>query len=151
MDKVAIIYHSEHHFNTKKLLDAIERKYSVDLITVPDCHEVDLKKYTVVGFASGVYMAKLHQSIWDFINENMSLLTHKSSFIISTSGSGNPKYNKNIHEYLAANKVNVLASFHCRGYDTYGLFKLLGGTSKGHPTEEDIDRVLQFFEKTVLL
>lgn len=150
MNRVAIIYHSEHHLNTKKLLDAIEKKYKVDLISLPD-NNVDLTKYAVVGFASGIYMSKLHPSIWDFLKENLDLLADKSSFVICTSGSKNKKYIEGLNKYLNENRVKVLGSFHCHGYDTYGPFKLVGGINKGHPTKEDLVRVLQFFEKTVLL
>ncbi len=38
--KVAIVYYSQHHGNTKKLLDAIKELYDVKLINVVEC-----KKY----------------------------------------------------------------------------------------------------------
>ena len=35
--KVAIVYYSQHHGNTKKLLDAIKELYDVKLINVVEC------------------------------------------------------------------------------------------------------------------
>jgi len=40
-----------------------------------------------------------------------------------------------------------MGSYGCRGYDTYGPFKLVGGIAKGHPTEEEIDGAVAFYNK----
>ena len=32
----------------------------------------------------------------------------------------------------------VIGKFGCKGYDTFGPFKLVGGIAKGHPAEADI-------------
>lgn len=37
-------------------------------------------------------------------------------------------------------RSKVIGKFGCRGYDTFGPFKLVGGIAKGHPNEEDIKR-----------
>ena len=59
MSKTAICFYSEHHGNTKKLLDAIQTKDpDVVLIDVTDKHEVDLTGYDRIGFASGIYFGK---------------------------------------------------------------------------------------------
>ena len=38
----------------------------------------------------------------------------------------------------------VLGSFACKGYDTYGLFKYIGGISKSHPSHEDLEEAKEF-------
>ena len=50
--KIAIIYYSEHHGNTKKVLDAIKDMADVTLFDVKKIKEKDLIKYDVIGFAS---------------------------------------------------------------------------------------------------
>ena len=32
----------------------------------------------------------------------------------------------------------------CKGYDTFGPFKLVGGIAKGHPDEEDMKNAVDF-------
>jgi hypothetical protein len=55
---------------------------------------------------------------------------------ISTYG-GNGSF-KSI-ETIAKNKNAVeIGRFSCKGYDTFGPFKLIGGLSKGHPDETDL-------------
>lgn len=47
---------------------------------------------------------------------------------------------------IAAEKgCSVLGEFGCKGYDTFGPFKLVGGLAKGRPDEGDLDRARGFF------
>lgn len=150
MNNKAIVYHSEHHLNTKKLLDAIIEKYPVDLISVPESKNADLSKYDIIGFASGIYAARPHKSVTDFINTHKNQLAGKRTFIICTSGTKNPKYVQRLQKQLEENGLTVLGSFHCYGYDTFGPFKLIGGIRKGHPTSDDLISAVKFFEGNVL-
>ena len=36
--------------------------------------------------------------------------------------------------------------FGCKGYDTFGPFRLIGGIAKGHPDDKDIKAVLDFYD-----
>ena len=38
----------------------------------------------------------------------------------------------------------VIGKFGCKGYDTFGPFKLVAGIAKGHPDEEDIKNIVEF-------
>ena len=40
-----------------------------------------------------------------------------------------------------------IGAYGCRGYDTFGPFKLLGGIAKGHPTEEEIRGAVKFYQE----
>lgn len=53
--KTAIVYHSYHHGNTKKLVDAIAAKHEVTLVDVLQKTEYDLTGFDMIGFASGIY------------------------------------------------------------------------------------------------
>ena len=53
--KTAIVYYSQHHGNTKKLVDAIAAKYDVTLIDVVKEPSANLAGYDRIGFASGIY------------------------------------------------------------------------------------------------
>ena len=51
--KTAIVYYSQHHGNTKKLLDAIcDADMSVTLINATEKKEVDLREYDRIGIAN---------------------------------------------------------------------------------------------------
>ena len=40
--------------------------------------------------------------------------------------------------------ASVIGKFGCKGYDTFGPFKLVGGIAKGHPNEEDMKNAADF-------
>lgn len=39
----------------------------------------------------------------------------------------------------------MLGEFGCKGYDTFGPFKLVGGIAKGRPNERDLEKAQAFF------
>lgn len=47
--KTAIVYYSQHHGNTKKLIDAIAEEHEVTLIDVTKDGDVDLSQFKLVG------------------------------------------------------------------------------------------------------
>ena len=67
--KTAIIYASVHHGNTKKIIDEIAKSNEVDLIDATQVTEKDLSGYDLIGFASGVYYGKFHQSVDFYVME----------------------------------------------------------------------------------
>ncbi|MCI7066468.1 MAG: flavodoxin, partial [Butyrivibrio crossotus] len=60
--KTAIVYASVHHGNTKKIVDEIAKNEEVDLIDATQIKEKSLSEYDLIGFASGIYFGKFHQS-----------------------------------------------------------------------------------------
>lgn len=41
----------------------------------------------------------------------------------------------------------MLGEFSCKGYDTFGPFKLIGGIAKGHPDTQDLENARKFYRK----
>lgn len=41
----------------------------------------------------------------------------------------------------------MLGEFSCKGYDTFGPFKLVGGIAKGHPDERDLENARKFYRE----
>lgn len=148
MSNIAIIYVSIHHGNTKKLMDGIAEHCKVDLIKVSDAEKVDLLKYDVVGFASGIYKGAFHKSISEFVEKNPEL--PDKIFTIHTSGIGNKKYAKGFVSLLEKYNHTVIGSYSCKGYDTFGLWKRIGGIAKGHPTPDDINKGVEFLTHQVV-
>ena len=141
--KTAIVYASTHHGNTKKLLDAIAAAYEVDLIDAVEVPEKDLNRYDRIGFASGIYYSKFHQAVLNFAAVNMP--QNKQTFFISTYG-GKADYTS-IEKALTAKNSVLLGKYGCKGYDTFGPFKLMGGLAKGHPDEADIAGAVAFYKE----
>ncbi len=140
-----IIYYSKHHGNTKKLLDAIKAADpEVVLIDSTEKHEADLNGYDRIGFASGVYYSKFAEQVLTFAKVNLP--AQKDVFYLATAG--NPiKMNFNSIAEIAKDKqCNELGRFQCKGFDTFGPFKLVGGIQKGHPTEEEIAEAVEFYK-----
>ena len=69
--KTAIVYHSYHHGNTKKLVDAIAAKHEVTLVDVLQKNEFDLTGFDVIGFASGIYAFGISKEIVTFAGLNL--------------------------------------------------------------------------------
>ena len=136
----AIVYTSVHHGNTEKLVKRIAEECQVDLIDAIKQMNADLDDYDMIGFALGIYYSKFHQSILKFSEENLS--ADKKVFLICTYG-GSANF-KSIEQILNKKHASVVGKFGCKGYDTFGPFKLVGGIAKGHPDEEDMKNAVDF-------
>lgn len=138
--RTVIVYASVHHGNTKKLVEKIAEKCGVDLIDAVQQSKADLSVYDKIGFASGIYFSKFHQRILQFIAENLP--EDKKVFLICTYG-GSANY-KSPEAILKEKRADIIGKFGCKGYDTFGPFKMLGGIAKGHPDEKDIQDAVNF-------
>lgn len=142
--KTAIIYYSEHHGNTKKLLDAISKHNDVTLIKASD-NPYDLSEFDMIGFASGIYYQKFHKTVLQFAEKN---LPHgKNIFFIYTYGTKKYSYINEIKKITDSKDSQIIGMYSCPGFDTFGPFKLIGGIDKGRPNEEDIEGAVKFFKE----
>jgi flavodoxin len=147
MAEIAILYHSEHHRNTKKLLE--QAAPEADLLEVSGAEGTDLSVYRAVGFASGVYMSRLHPSVTGFALSHARELPGGRTFVLYTCGSGGKKYADGFVRRLEDAGVRTLGVFSCKGYDTYGPFGLIGGIAKGRPDADDAAAAAEFLRETV--
>lgn len=143
--KTVIIYCSNHHGNTKKLVDAIAGKHEVELIDAMEAQDADLSAYDMIGFASGIYFGKFHKSVLQFAEDHLP--EKKNVFLIYTSGAPQGDFSKAMEEIVSAKHANVLGTYSCQGYDTFGPFKLVGGIAKGHPNNADVQDAVEFYEE----
>ena len=140
--KTAIIFASVHHGNTRKIVEQIAQNNDVDLIDATQVKEKDLSEYDRIGFASGIYYGKFHQSVLNFASVNLP--EYKEVFLICTYG-GSAAY-QSIETIIKDKHCNVIGKFSCKGYDTFGPFKLVGGIAKGHPNEKDLTAAMEFYQ-----
>ncbi|NLX70945.1 MAG: flavodoxin [Clostridiales bacterium] len=140
--KVAIAYYSSHHGNTKKLLDAIKELYDIKLIDAVECRETDLSEYDLIGFASGTYFSKFSKAVIEFARNNLP--SGKRVFLINTYGL-NRANTKEVERIIKERSCRLLGTYGCRGFDTFGPLKLIGGIAKGHPDQNDVKGAIEFF------
>ncbi|SEF63702.1 Flavodoxin [Butyrivibrio sp. Su6] len=144
--KCCIVYASTHHGNTKKVVDAIAKEFEVELIDATQVQKKDLSEYDLIGFASGIYAAQFHQQVKNFAHENLP--QGKKIFYIMTSAM-NKDFSKSMADSVKDKNAEVVGKFTCHGYNTFGPFKLVGGTSKGHPDENDLTDAVEFFRNII--
>ena len=141
--KTAICYYSRHHGNTLKVLEAMAGEGDVDLVDVTTRQTVRLEEYDCIGFASGVYFGKFHDSILAFARQHLP--KGKPVFFVCTYGGEKGGSTGKITEIAQERNCRVLGEFGCKGYDTYGPFKLVGGIAKGRPNAQDLENARQFY------
>ena len=141
--KTAVVYYSQHHGNTKKLLDAIAAQEDVTLINVVEEKDADLSSFDRIGFASGIYFSSFAKQILSFADAHLP--ENRDVFYIYTHGAPKGGFLKSIREVVKKKRCRELGQYHCLGYDTFGPFKLVGGIAKGHPSEEEIAAAVRFY------
>lgn len=141
--RAAICYYSQHHGNTRKVAEAIAREGSVDLIDIATAGDVRLDGYDCVGFASGIYGFEVHPSVTAFARRYLP--RGKAVFFLYTYGGAKGSGTKTLAQVAAEKDAPVLGEFGCPGYNTFGPFKLVGGTGKGRPNADDLARAREFY------
>jgi len=147
--KTLIIYESIHHGNTEKIVKIMAQSLNAGVAKAKDVNINTLNKYDLIGFGSGIYYGKLHKNILDLIN-NLEIPSNKKAFVFSTSGQGKTKYNKLAEEKLKEKNFEVVGSFACKGYDTFGPLKFFGGIGKGRPDDNDLEKAKDFVEHLII-
>ena len=143
--KTAICYYSRHHGNTREILEAMAQAGDVELLDVTTRQTVRLENYDCVGFASGVYFGKFHDSVLSFARRYLP--AGKAVFFACTYGGGMGSSTRELEGLAAERRCPVLGSFGCKGYDTFGPFKLVGGIARGRPNEADLEQARSFYQE----
>lgn len=141
--KTAVCYYSRHHGNTLKVLQAMAAEGDVELIDVTARQAVRLDDYDCVGFASGIYGFDFQKSVIAFARQYLP--QGKPVFFVYTYGGAKGSGTKTMKEIAAEKNCPVLGEFGCKGYDTFGPFKLIGGIAKGRPTARDLENARRFY------
>ena len=143
--RTAVCYYSRHHGNTRKVLEAMAGEGEMDLIDVTARQTVRLEEYDCVGFASGIYYGKFQEGVLQFARQYLP--QGKPVFFVYTYGGAKGIGVKALAEIAKGKNCPVLGEFSCKGYDTFGPFKLLGGIAKGHPDARDLENARRFFRR----
>lgn len=141
--KTAVCYYSRHHGNTRKVLDAMAQEGKIDLIDVTAREAVRLEAYDCIGFASGIYGFEFQKAVVEFARQYLP--QGKPVFFVYTYGGVKGNGPKAVAEIANEKGCPVLGEFSCKGYDTFGPFKLVGGIAKGHPNTRDLENARRFY------
>lgn len=145
----AIVVCSRHHGNTRKLIDAIKNAYpEIKVIDVTENKVAELSKYDAIGVASGIYASKFDSDLMEYLRDKLP--SDKKVFAIYTYAMKMGHYAKDIKALVEEKHCKWIGEYGCQGYNTFGPFKLVGGTAKGHPTEDEIQRAVDFYSHLML-
>ena len=145
----AIVYYSQHHENTKKLIDAIKEAHpDIKLIDIVRTKVEELQTYDTIGIASGIYFGRFNKDLTEYVRNRLPHAIR--TFGIYTCGNGSDKYTKEVREIAESKGCKWLGEYGCYGFDTFGPFKLVGGIQKGHPMDREIRGAVEFYEGLML-
>ncbi len=85
MAKMLIIYHSEHHMNTKKLVEEASKDLDIVCTSIENFDESLLDNVNVIGLASGIFYGKHHKTLIEFVDTHNHLLKNKEVYVIYTA------------------------------------------------------------------
>ncbi len=141
MSNISIVYASVHHNNTKKVVDYLKANLDdVELFKSTDIEEPNLNETKYLILASGIYFGNLHRSILNYIEKTN--LENVNVIVVYTCGMHYKNFLKKVKRILEEKKANYLGDAYSKGYDTYGILKSIGGISKNHPNDEDLNKIL---------
>jgi flavodoxin len=140
--KTLILYHSEHHGNTKKIAEVIGKTLGAEPVPASGFRSGAVDEYDLIGFGSGIYYSKFHDSLYRVV-EKMPKQQGKKAFLFSTTGS--KTYSMRAHEafktLLASKGFSVSGEFSCLGFDTALSSE---GINKGKPDASDLKDAERF-------
>jgi len=145
--KTLIICVSIHHGNTQEIAKAMTDVLNADILEPVNVDISNLVEYDLIGFGSGIYGWKHHNSLLNLIDKLPH--TNKKTFIFSTRGNlirivPLKKYHNELRSRLLKKGFEIIGEYSCLGFDTSGPLGFVGGKNKGHPDEKDLDDARKF-------
>ncbi|MGJ6124330.1 flavodoxin family protein [Mycolicibacterium sp. Y3] len=144
--KSLVICVSVSNGSTRRVADRMAEVLGAEVLE-PEAVDVEtLRDYDLVGFGSGIYFMAVHPRLWRLIRR---LPRGNGIHAFTFFTSGGPElpllgYRRAVHRRLTSKGFEVLDSFSCRGLDTVGPLRWVGGVNKGRPNKADLDRAAAF-------
>jgi flavodoxin len=98
--------------------------------------------YDLIGLGSGIYHGKHHKNLTALAEKLPN--SDKSVFIFSTAGKGDINQHKYLGLIIANKGYRNAGEFICKGWDTWGPFKFIGGINRGLPNEAMLEQARDF-------
>ena len=145
--KSLLVLFSYHHNNTEKIANVFAKVLDAQIKTPQQIDPEELQDYSLIGFGSGIYGAKHHESLLN-LADKIPQATDKKAFIFSTSAIlGEKKVAKDhstLREKLQSKGYMIVDEFACKGFNTNSFLRYVGGLNKGRPNAEDLKHAEEF-------
>jgi len=145
--KSLLILFSYHHKNTEKIAKVFAKVLDAQIKTPLQIDPEELQEYNLIGFGSGIYGEKHHESLL-CLADKLPKVTNRNAFIFSTSAIMGKEKVANDHsmlrEKLQSKGYIIVDEFACKGFNTNSFMKYLGGMNKGRPNAEDLKHAEEF-------
>ena len=145
--KALLVLFSYHHKNTEKIAKVFAKAFDAQIKTPQQINPEELREYSLVGFGSGIYDAKHHESLLD-LADKLPQVTNKKAFLFSTSALTSEKKVAKDHlalrEKIQTKGYIVVDDFQCKGFNTNSFMRFFGGMNKGRPNTEDLKNAEEF-------
>ncbi len=138
-----LIYASHHQGNTEKLVRAIAKAHPVRLLDA-QTETAALAEYDLIGFASGIDFGKFYPAVTALAR---TLPAGKAVYALFTCARTQPAYGEEIRKIAQEAGCTFLGKFGCKGFNTYGPWKLIGGMNRAHPSPEELAAGVEFYEQ----
>ena len=153
--KSLVVVFSYHHKNTEKIAKVFAKVLDAQVKTPQQVNPEELQEYNLIGFGSGIYGAKNHESLLD-LAEKLPHADGRKAFIFSTFGAPVGLYKgEQLREFIKNNHAalrgklesrgyTVIDEFSCAGLNTNSFLRFFGGLNKGRPDAKDLRHAEEF-------
>jgi flavodoxin len=144
MESLLILY-SYHHKNTEKIAKVMAEILDANIRTPQQLVAENLQDYSLIGFGSGIYSAKHHESIL-YLANRLPHVNNQKAFIFSTSSNLEPssKNHSTLRKILKSKGYLIIDEFTCAGFNTNSFSRFFGGINKRRPNAEDLENAAIF-------
>ena len=133
--------------NTEKIAKVFAKVLDAKIETPGQVNLQEFQEYDLIGFGSGIYGEKNHESLLE-LADTLPKIFNRKAFIFSTAAlTGKKKTAKDhlkLREKLQSKGYLIVDEFQCKGFNTNSFMKYLGGMNKGRPNAEDLKHTEQF-------
>jgi flavodoxin len=145
--KTLIICQSVHHGNTMKVARVVADELGAEIKRPHEADNDDVEKHDLIGFGSGIYRGKHHESLFELVGR-LTPQGHKKAFIFSTALIPSGFMHNSLRDSLAGRGFDIVGEFQCKGFSDYSFMRyMFGGLNKGRPNGEDLNKARNFARK----
>lgn len=113
----------------------------METVNAVDNIEIDFSKYDLIGFASGIDFSRFYDNVTAYAEK---LPYGKKVFFLYTCASNRKDFSEDIRQKAEACGAIPVGTYGCKGYNTYGPWKLIGGMNRKHPNLDEIQEAINF-------
>jgi flavodoxin len=143
--KSLLVLFSYHHKNTEKIANVFAKVLDAQTKTPQQINPEELQEYSLVGFGSGIYGGKHHESLLD-LADKLPQVNNRKAFIFSTCTFKRDlkKNHSTLKEKLQSKGYTIVDEFSCKGRNTNSFSRFFGGMNRGRPNAEDLKDAEKF-------